>query len=239
MYPIEDDFREQLGVEKKPALKPLTPEEGLDTECWAENEFGGAQLGDIRLGKRLVEIAAAQADMPGSAYSRVAKGDWAATKAYYRMIDKPEESEVSMPNIMAPHRERTIQRMMDQDMVLLIQDGTTLNFSGLSQCKDLGVVGTNQTKTKSPGLNLHSTFAVTSSGLPLGVLRADCTAPVSRSPEDKRHRDIIPIEEKQNFSWIEHHRDAIELASLMPQTQLVSACDREADFFEYFDDPFF
>src|ERR1035437_856478 len=92
--------------------------------------------------------------------------------------------------------------MMAQKTVLCIQDGTDINFSSLSRCEGLGVIGTNQTGAQSMGLHLHSTFAVTSDGLPLGVLRAECEAPEPKSAEDKRPAASIPIEEKKTFSWI-------------------------------------
>jgi hypothetical protein len=157
-------------------------------------------------------------------------------KGYYRFIDMPEDSAVTMENILKPHRERTVRRMLAQQTVLCIQDGTDLNYTNLDQCEGLGVVGTNQTGAKSRGLHLHSTLAVAPNGVPLGVVRAKCTAPQSRSPQDKRRASAIPIEEKKTFCWIEGLRDIAELATEMPHTRLIGVCDREADFFELFDE---
>ena len=126
--------------------------------------------------------------------------------------------------------------MQGQKTVLCVQDGSDLNYTNLSQCEGLGEIGTNQTGAKSRGLHLHSTLALAPNGLPLGVLRAQCTAPESKSPEDERPTFAIPIEEKKTFVWIEHHRDLVELAAEMPQTRLIDVCDREADFFELFDE---
>ena len=39
------------------------------------------------------------------------------------MIDKPDDSAVTMEAIPAPHRERTVQQMQAQQTVLCIQDG--------------------------------------------------------------------------------------------------------------------
>ncbi|MCK4623644.1 MAG: IS4 family transposase [Desulfuromonadales bacterium] len=236
VYPIENNFRRRMGLSSNAGLGALAPADGLGAGHWAEHEFGGAQLGDARLSKRLVTVAAAKAEVPDRAFSGVAKGDWAATKAYYRMIDQPEESAVNMPSILAPHRKRTVRRMMGQKTVLCIQDGSDLNYTNLNRCEGLGVIGTNQSGAKSRGLHLHSTFAVAPNGLPLGVLRAQCTAPKAKSPKDKRTGFDIPIEEKKTFAWIEHHRDLMELAAEMPQTRLIDVCDREADFFEMFDE---
>ena len=236
IHALENDFRKQLGLSSDAGLGALEPVDGLDGAQWAEHEFGDAPLGDKRLSKRLVSVAAAKAEAPGRAFSGVAKGDWAATKAYYRMIDQPEESGVSLPNILAPHRQRTVRRMMGQKTVLCVQDGSELNYTNLDQCEGLGDLKANQTGAKTRGLVLHSTFAVAPNGLPLGVLKAQCIAPQAKSANDKRRPSRIPIEEKKTFVWMEHHRDLVALAAEMPQTRLVSVCDREADFFEMFEE---
>jgi hypothetical protein len=236
MYALEKQFRKRLGLSPNAGLGALGISDGLDAAQWAEYEFGGAPLGDKRLSKRLVNVAHAKAQTPSRAFSGVAKGDWAATKAYYRMIDQPEESAVNLANILQPHRERTARRMMGQKTVLCLQDGSELNYTNLEKCSGLGDLKANQTGAKTKGLNLHSTFAIAPNGLPLGVLKAQCIAPQTRSPDDQRKPSKIPIEEKKTFVWIEHHRDLVDLAATMPQTQLVNVCDREADFFELFDE---
>ena len=125
---------------------------------------------------------------------------------------------------------------MSQKTVLCIQDGTSLNYSGLSQCEGLGVIGTNQTDAQSMGLHLHSTFVVNSDGLPLGILRAECQARETKSKEDKRPAASIPIEEKKTYSWIQSLRDCMAISREMPHTKVISVTDREADFYELFDE---
>ena len=100
----------------------------------------------------------------------------------------------------------------------------------------MGEIGANQTGAKSRGLHLHTTLALSPSGLPLGVLKAQCPAPEPKAPEAKRPAFAIPIEEKKTFVWIEHHRDMEAVAADMPHTRLIDICDREADFFEMFDE---
>ena len=236
VYPLEKDFRKQMGLSSHAGLGSLEPGDGLDGEHWAEHEFGGAPLGDNRLSKRLVSVAAAKAEEPGRAFSGIAKGDWPAVKAYYRMIDQPETSEVTLANILAPHRVRTVRRMMGQKTVLCVQDGSELNYTNLDKCTDLAVLKANQTGAKMRGLNLHSTLAIAPNGLPLGVLKAQCLAPAAKNPDEKRAPSAIPIEEKKTFVWIEHHRDLVELAGELPHTRLIDVCDREADFFDLFDE---
>jgi hypothetical protein len=98
------------------------------------------------------------------------------------------------------------------------------------------VIGSNQTGAKSRGLHMHSTLTVTTKGLPLGVLRSECTAPKPKSKDDDRPASAIPIEEKKTFSWIEGVRDCQALKALMPHTSIINIMDREGDFFEMFDD---
>lgn len=236
VYPVEKDFRSKLGLAADAGRSILEPADGLESETWAEKEFGGAPLGDARLSKRLVKAADAKADEPWRAFCGVAQGDWAAVKGYYRLIDAPDESAVTMANILQPHRERTKRRMQGQKTVLCIQDGSDLDYNGLAECEGLGEIGTNQTGATSRGLHLHSTLAVATTGLPLGVLHAQCIAPELRSPKEDRYRYTIPIEEKKTFIWIEHHRDMVATASEMPHTRLIDVCDREADFFELFEE---
>jgi hypothetical protein len=236
VYALEPQWRALMGIAPPPAPLVLQIAQGLDEVQWAAHEFGRARLGDQRLSERLVHSVDALAAMPGRAFCGAAQGDKAAVKAYYRLIDKPDDSQVTMDAILAPHRERTIQRMRGQTTVLCIQDGSDLNYSGLAQCEGLGSIGTNQTGASSPGLHLHSTLAVTTDGLPLGVLAAQCAAPVVRVQGDDRPSSEVPIDEKKTFAWIKGLRDCVEVAKQLPDTRLVCVMDREADFFELFDE---
>jgi hypothetical protein len=93
---------------------------------WASKEMGAANLGDAGLNTRLIMLLGnlgnnAQASIP------VACGGWAETKAAYRFFDNPH---VNAEKVLAPHKATTIDRIKQQKTILLIQDTTTLNFSG-------------------------------------------------------------------------------------------------------------
>lgn len=253
VYPLQRDFRARLGLAPAAGRGPLPLAAGLEGAQWAQHEFGGAPLGDARLSRRLVKVAAAKAQAPDLAFTGVAQGDWPAIRAYYRLIDQPAEVDevdapddldadagdeadgtgeapaVTMANILQPHRSRTVRRMMAHDTVLCVTDGTKLDYNNLDQCDGLGVIGTNQTGAQSRGLHLHTTLGVAPNGLPLGVVEADCDAPVGRA--DKH----APREQKKTFKWIKHHRALVQVAGQMANTRLIQVCDREADFFELFD----
>ena len=53
LYVLEKSFRQQLGLLPDAGLGALDLSQGLESEYWAENEFGGAPVGDKRLSARL------------------------------------------------------------------------------------------------------------------------------------------------------------------------------------------
>lgn len=77
-----------------------------------------------------------------------------------------DNQKVSAEKILAPHRAATIDRIKQQKTVLLIQDTTTLNFSGQHNRTDIGPINHD----KHRGILLHSTIAVTPDRLCLGVI---------------------------------------------------------------------
>ena len=234
VHALAADFRQRLGLGAHAGLGPLPLDADLAPEQWAQREFGGAPLGDQRLSQRLVKSAAVQARAPTGSFPGAAEGDRAVIKGHYRLIDQPDDSAVTLENILLPHRLQTLRRMQADRTVLCVHDGTDLNYNGAAECEGLGVIGTNQTGAESRGLHLHSTLAVSEKGLPLGVLSARCKAPQSRPEDDERPSAQVPIEEKKNYDWIVALRDCEAVAAEMPHTKLVQVMDREADFFELF-----
>ena len=177
LYPLAEDWREQLGIVGPAPIQPLECGEGLDREEWAENELGGARLGDQRLSRRLVRSASVQAEAPMASFASAAQSDKAMVMGYYRMIDQPADSEVTPENILAPHRARTLRRMQGKEVVLCLQDGTDLNFAEHEGCRGLGLIRKNQSGAGTLGLHLHSTLVVDGEGVPLGVPQIQYEAP--------------------------------------------------------------
>ena len=228
MVELERSWRRKLGVLQVDHAPSLAPGEGLNADDWAQNEFGEAPLGDKRLSARLVKSAGLLAAYPGQKINASPGADNTAVNAFYRMIEAPAESEITPATILAPHRERSIQRIRGQKTVLAIQDGTDLNFSRRPGCEGLQVIGTNQTKASSQGLHLHATLAVTEAGLPLGVLKLGFDPVKPRSQEKEKRR--------RTQRWLEGFKDiAAATREVGGKTRVISVCDREADIFELFD----
>ncbi len=229
LRPLRRDWRRRLGTEPEP-LRPSGPADGLDRESWAENEFGGAPLADERLSRRLAVSAMTAADRPGESFPAAAQGDKALIKGYYRLIDQPAESAVTPENILAPHRGRTRRRAAACETVLMIQDGTDLNFASHGACRGLGIISRRKGSPGTLGLHMHSTLAVdAANGIPLGVPRIEFDAPDGGGAE----RDKPPGERK-SARWLRGARDA---AGFVPEgVNAVAVMDREADFFALFDE---
>jgi hypothetical protein len=229
LYPLKKDWRRTMGL---PApgqeVRPVPLEEALDTESWVEQEFGGVDLGHQDRDQRLVEIVSAKAHNPAAPYTECFGGNRHQLKSFYRFMGKEE---VTPQTILAGHRQRTIGRMKGRKRVLLVQDSTDLDFSDRLHCNGLGVIGTNQTGAKSPGLRMHSALALDEEGMPLGVLSTELYPPKTGGKKPKNR----PIEEKESYRWLRTFEDAVEISQSLDQTELVCVGDRESDLFELFD----
>ena len=221
MYELEPSWRRRLGVPHVVHEPVLEPGAGLDSGVWAQNEFGGAVMGDRRLAARLVRSVGLLAEYPGQPVSGNARCDSAAVTGYYRFIEHPADGAVTVDAILSGHRARSIQRMRGQRTVLAVMDGTDLSFPTRPGCDGLQVIGTNQTSTKSLGLHLHATLAVSARGLPLGVLRCGFDG---------------GEKVKKSQRWLDGFEDIVVAGDgLTRRTRLIAVCDREADFYELFD----
>jgi len=232
LYPLVDNLDQRIGVQRQPLIA-LDADSGMDAAGWAQQEFGDCELGDRRLTRRLIKIISDKAAQPGGSYSQAAGGDRYGLKGYYRFLNNEDEGEELTPQtLLQTHRQQTIRRMKTESTVLIVQDTTQLNYSTRPKCEGLGEIGSNQTKTKSKGLDLHSCLAIGGeTGLPLGVLHLNGYAPESAKGKDPQR----PIQEKESFRWLQAYDDAAAIAALIPETRVVSVTDREGDMFPLFD----
>ena len=227
LYPLVRNWRTRLGL-PAPGAEALEAGAGLASGEWAQNEFGTAPLGDVRLTRRLVQSVEIQAAAPTQSFPGAAQRDLAAVRGYYRMIDQPADSEVTPENILAPHRERTLRRMQGQSAVLCIQDGTDLNFAEHPGCVGLGLISRNKGSAGTLGLHMHSTLVVNGAGIPLGVPQIQYEAPDGQAERGK------PLEERKTMRWIRGLRECAKLAEQLSGVRPVSVMDREGDVYAVF-----
>ena len=205
----------------------------VETTGWASQEFGEIDLGDRRLKDRLVTLADKLASSPESPINQ-ACGDWANTKAAYRFF---QNENVNEKRILQTHMNNTIERARELGTILAIQDTSYFTYTDHKKTTGLGVISKYSNKSlkknTNTGLAMHTSFAVSLDGLPLGIL--DQTIQSRKSaPEGQRRTKYTPIEDKESIRWLDALRQTNE-AVLGSQIQVVTICDREGDFYELFE----
>jgi hypothetical protein len=193
-------------------------------DTWTQEELGGADFGDKRLTKRFVKLVSDLAAKPEASIPQACE-DWASTKAAYRFLN---HEKITPEAIRSAHRERTVERVKEYKTVLAIQDTTSLNYTMHQATSGLGPIDGNG----SNGMHVHSVLAVSSDGIPLGLVHQQVW---SRDPEKKREKEEhkkLPIEEKESYRWLQS-LDATRKA-MDGETHIITVADREADIFELF-----
>lgn len=227
LYALHSDWRARLLAEPAaPVVGAQDQDAGAD---WASCEFARAQLGDARLGARLITLARdfyakPQAQIPQACATR------AKTKAAYRFFD---HEATTMDAILAPHIEATGARAHSEPVVLAVQDTTSLNYNTQPTIENLGPIGTRPDTWL--GLMVHDTMAFSPSGLPLGLVDVQCWARDPKSFGKKHQRKRLAFEDKESYKWATSVQAAARMQARLPNTTVVSVGDREADIFELFD----
>ncbi|EAW1193222.1 transposase [Salmonella enterica] len=146
-----------------------------DTE-WLAQEIDESSFNDRRLGRRFCELMENFWKNIGSTIPFACQ-DWAGTKAAYRFLSNPHVDESA---ILKGHFESTRQRVatLRNETILLPQDTTTFIYQR-DNPDIIGYTGTTSAwgkrKDKSKGkivncgILMHSSLAITSRGVPLGL----------------------------------------------------------------------
>jgi hypothetical protein len=206
---------------------------------WAHNEFGEADFGDQRLTARLIKLADSLAECPESSINQ-ACGSWTEAKAAYRFF---QNDNIEQGKILAAHVEKTVSRAQHYETVLAIQDTCYISYTSHKKTKGLGLIcsrpGFRNTHIGADGVIMHTSFAVTTQGLPLGLLdqKIHARTPVSESIKaikKKSHHNGLAIQDKESLRWLESLQRS-HSAWGASGTQLVTVCDREADMYDFFE----
>lgn len=197
-----------------------------DPAAWAIDALGETDLGDHRRRNRMLQILTDLGAQPGRSIGQ-ACDDTAAAMATYRFWQNPDVDPAVM---LASCGRATAERaaVLGSEPVVLVQDTTDIVPGATVRCQGLGPVNSSGTV----GIKLHTTFAVTEEGLPLGVLHQQYW---TRDPDDrgrKVRRSRTPIEGKESRKWL----DGLLVASSRfgPDQPRITVADREADVFELY-----
>lgn len=229
------------------------------TANWVIEETKTVDLGDKRLTARLGYLLEMLSRNPSKSIPTTSNG-WDETKAAYRFFDNES---VTAEKILQPHLDASIERIRKEPVVLLPQDTSELNYTGMSQTQGLGKLN-SETQL---GMLLHPTIAITPERVCLGVVNAqflirselhrqrkyDYLLPliaftILDTPNNRvlswslllskalkiPRPESLPIEEKETIKWLNSYRIAQDLADQLPETLFVNIADREGDVYELF-----
>ena len=168
--------------------------------------------------------------------------DWAGTKAAYRFFSNERMSE---EQILRGHFDATQRRFAASDGPILVLHDTT-EFSwrrkrpeavGFTATVNSGRAKTGRDRLHTVcGLLMHSSLAVTTDGLPLGMAavrfwnrkKFKGTAALKRKVNPTR----VPIEGKESMRWLANLRQSTELLGQL--SRCIHIADREGDIWELF-----
>ena len=168
--------------------------------------------------------------------------DWANTKAAYRFLDNERVSETE---ILAGHFQATRDRTAATvGPILVLHDTTEFSF----QRDDIDAVGITRKAVAGAyrngtlrhytacGILMHSSLAVTTEGLPLGLTAVKFWTREKFKGTNALKKKInptrVPIEEKESVRWLENLRQSTEL--VVEPTRCVHIGDRVRDIYELF-----
>jgi hypothetical protein len=213
----------------------------LAAESWIDRELAGCQFTDVRLKKRFRKLVEQLSEATGQSIP-LASQDWANTKAAYRFLSN---GRVKEQMILEGHFQSTRSRFAaTRAPILVLHDTTEFTYSR-SEKETIGILNksfTGRVKRGRPqhftvcGILMHSSLAVTTEGLPLGLTAIKFWTRSKFKGTNALKRKInptrVPIEEKESIRWLENLRQSTAL--LGERQRCVHIGDRESDIYELF-----
>jgi hypothetical protein len=185
------------------------------------------RLPDKRLEDRVGRVLQQLSQHPSGSIVE-ALGTGAEAKAAYRLLSSERFRPEAVRQALC---EATVARVAGEEVVLAVQDTTELNYTSHVATDGLGpLAGRGQR-----GLLVHSVLAVSSDGVPLGLVHQQVWARDEAQRGQRHRRRERPLEDKESFRWVQSVR-AVH-AALPAGTRVVHVADREADLFELFAEP--
>jgi hypothetical protein len=197
-----------------------------ETEQWARDMFGGAELGDSRRTARLVNIAARAAENPSGKLSEVFTSARELDAAY----DFVERDQTSVERLERSVGRATAAKSKGQSYVFVPVDGSSVNLVDGTDAKGFGSIGT--ITAGAQGLKVMSALAIGADGIPIGPLAQTWWSrpkvPKRSAKQKSKDRRNKKPEQKETRFWkqtIEASVERLDEVGVRGWFQL----DREAD----------
>ncbi len=195
-------------------------------EHWTEDELSTSNLGDKRLDKRYKEVLTkmsinVEKSIPGTFDSH------AELIATYRFINNER---TKSKNLLEPHLRSTKLRLSTDQVVLSVQDTTSIDFTRKKSSENLG----HLESSKRRGLLVHQTLAITPERICKGIISSEIWTRDITKLGKRNKRKSIPIEEKESYRWLKSQQATEVLARDLPDKHFICVGDRENDIYEAF-----
>jgi hypothetical protein len=194
----------------------------LDASNWIIDETRSANFGDKRLNRRYGNLLNSFANSPNASIPGSCKS-WEETIAAYRFFNHPN---ITNLEILAPHKNATLERIKSEKIVLIPQDTTEIDFTGRKPIAGMGYLSSEH----SHGFYLHPSLAITPERLCLGLVDMQIWTREKLGTREKRKAK--PIEEKETYCWLKGYEASNAIAIAAPDTIVVDMSDREGDIYE-------
>jgi len=187
-------------------------------------DFSEIDFGDKRLTKRLVSTVEQMTQDSQESILGATK-DRSSAKGFYRLLGNDK---FSMDKLSEEAKKGTIERILEHETILAVQDTTDDNMNGHKKTEGLGYSSEHVLGTK-----IHSCIAITPEGLPIGLLGQTYeTREEAKSKLSNAEKAARPIEEKESYRWIEMLRESTD--GIPDSVKVITVCDREGDFYELY-----
>jgi hypothetical protein len=192
----------------------------LETEKWAQQQFGECALGDVRRTRRLVKFAAQVAADPDASTPGQTEL-WKDLKAAYHLIDSEA---VTFDAVADPHWRQTRDRRTGRWLILC--DTTEVDFGATNGALGLGPLGNGTGR----GFLLHS-------GL---MVHPETEEVVGLAGQKTRYRQPVPKNEPVTDRLARQRESHVwgelvdQIGSPAEGVQFIDVCDRGADNFEVY-----
>jgi hypothetical protein len=206
----------------------------VDAGQWTQKQFAGAQLGDFRRGRRLVQVASALARTRSGVLAKALQG-WAELKAAYRLMDMPQ---VSRQAVQEPHLAGVRAAVEEPGVYLIIEDTTDIDLTHRRDLEGtMGWIGDG----RGIGFWLHTSLAARLEGYDqegrprvgiVGLLAQHAwqrTHPPRRKRETRAQR--ARRAERESDRWAK----VFEEISAPAEATWIYVADREGDIYETFE----
>jgi hypothetical protein len=207
-----------------------------DASAVLSKDLLNCQFEDARLGRRFQKLVRQLESRLGQSIP-LACQDWNNTKAAYRFLSNRRVGEQA---ILSGHFEATRDRVAAVDgPILILHDTTEFVYYG-EVAQSLGLLNKGfKGRAESyaiRGVLMHSSLAVTTQGLPLGLTAVKFWSRSKFKGTNALKRSVnptrVPIEEKESIRWLENLKYSTEL--LGEAARCVHIGDRESDIYELF-----